>query len=236
MSRSCRSSSNSTRWTLNVTSARGARPTSRACESLESLRDQTFDGQRAALLIAPSPLLQIFCNDVSLDVDRVARLERTQVCHLDGVRNNGYRQTQVFQLCDRKTDALDRNRALEHDIFLEIFRNVDEQPEIVSIRNGLKSDEAPGSVNVSLHHVSAHPTVGLQWQLEVDLCTLGDSGERRARPGFRSKISAERFGFDVECGQADAADSDAVSLLQFSRGIWRVDGDAVITPAFDDAG
>src|SRR5271157_3766400 len=101
MSRSYRNSSNSTRWTSNATSAHNVPPISHECESLKSLRDQAFDGQRTGLLIAVGPLLQILGYDVGLDVDGIARLERAEVRHLDRMWDDGDGQPETFQLRDR---------------------------------------------------------------------------------------------------------------------------------------
>ena len=141
-----------------------------------------------------------------------------------------------FQLRHRQADAFDGNRSLEHDILLQLFGDVEEQPEVVGVGDRLQADEAAGAVHVALHHVTAHAAVGLQRQLQVDLRALGDARERSERPGFGGQIGAEGLRRDIERGQADAADGDAVAFLQLFRGVRSVDGDAVIAAAFHDAG
>src|SRR5271156_57853 len=62
-----------------------------------------------------------------------------------------------------------------------------------------------------------------------------DSRERRSVPGFRSQIGAERAGPDLERGQADSADCDAVASFQFSRHVFGGNGDAAIFAVLFDA-
>ena len=143
--------------------------------TLEPLCDQSVHGERAGLLVAPRPFLQILGNDVGFDVHRVAGLQRIQVRHLDGVRDDGDRQAQSFEIGDGQADAFDRDRSLEDHVLLQVFWNVDVHPEIVGVVNRLKADEAAGAIDVPLDDVTAHAGVYLERQFEIDLCALGDA-------------------------------------------------------------
>src|ERR1700722_18256007 len=62
-----------------------------------------------------------------------------------------------------------------------------------------------------------------------------DAGEGCARPGFGREVGTKRAGLDVERGQADAADGDAVTSLKFRGGAFGRDGDAAVFAALLDA-
>src|SRR5664280_127693 len=105
-------------------------------------------------------------------------------------------------------------------------------------RSTLSSSSAASDVykRQSLYHMTAHAAIRLQGQLQVYLHALGDARERGQPPGFGGQVGTEGLRRDIERGQADSADSDAVPLLQLFRGGRGVDGDTVIAAAFDDAG
>ena len=112
------------------------------------------------------------------------------------------------------------DRSLEDHVLLQVLGDIAQQPEVVGVGNWLEGDEARSTVDVSLHHVAAHAAIGLERQFEIDLRTLGDARERSQSPGFRSQIGAKRLRLDVERGQADAADRDAVAFVQAPWRYW----------------
>src|SRR5215472_7359681 len=82
----------------------------------------------------------------------------------------------------------------------------------------------------------AHAGIHFERELEIDLRALGDARKRRARPGFLRQISTKALRSEVECRQANAADCNAVTFLQFFGGLGRLDGDAMITAPLDNTG
>ena len=119
-----------------------------------------------------------------------------------------------FHLCDREADAFNRERAFEDDVARQFWRDLDAQPIVVGAGDFVECDELAGAIDVPLDDVSAEASIGAHGEFEVDQRARFDSGERRAIPGFLGQIGAEGFRRDFDSGEADAADRDAVALLQ----------------------
>ena len=74
-----------------------------------------------------------------------------------------------------------------------------------------KADQLADAVHVSLDDVTAEAAIGLHGKFQVDQSTFMNARERSANPGFRGKIGTEGIGLDIERGEADSADCDAVA-------------------------
>jgi hypothetical protein len=120
-------------------------------------------------------------------------------------------------------------------VFLHVTWQLEAQPEILRVGDALESDELAHSIHVALHDVPTEAAVGFHGQFQVDQRALANARERCESPGFGSQIGAERARLDVERGQADAADRNAVAGFQFVRRVLGGNGDAAIFAALLDA-
>src|SRR6267142_3069800 len=109
------------------------------------------------------------------------------------MRDDRNRATIALQLCDGKTDALDRNRALEDCVFFDLRWDLNMQPPIFGIGDAFEFDEPSDAVHMSLNDVPAEAAVGLHRQLQVNQRTFTNAGERSSFPRLRRQISGERL-------------------------------------------
>src|SRR5579872_1040043 len=89
---------------------------------------------------------------------------------------------------------------------------------------------------MALHDVPAKSPVRFHWKFQVHERALVHARERGADPCLRCEIGAERAGFDIESGQANAADRNAVAGFQFPWSVFGCNGDAAILAMLFDAG
>ena len=87
-----------------------------------------------------------------------------------------------------------------------------------------------GAVDVALDDVAAERGAGGSGQLEVDRGALAEVGEGGAGQRLGGEIGGEArregVGLDVERGEADAVDGDAVARVELGGERGRGDGDA----------
>ena len=136
-----------------------------------------------------------------------------QVRHLDRVRDDGDRAAILFQLCNSQADAFNRNRTFVDGVFLDLCGKFDMQPPVLGVGDALELDEFADTIDVALNDVAPETAVGLHGQFEIHQRALVNARERSAHPGLGGKIGAEGSWPDVERGQADAANRDAVAGL-----------------------
>jgi hypothetical protein len=108
------------------------------------------------------PLLEVFSHNVGLNIYGIAWLKRLEIGHLDRVWNDGNCQSRAFQFCHCQADSFNRNGSLEDEVFVQIFGDVDDQPEVVSISDRLEPNQPAGAIDVALHDVTAHARVNLE--------------------------------------------------------------------------
>ena len=74
----------------------------------------------------------MFGQDVDLQVDSRPSTVGVKRSVVVGMRNDRKADDLAFDLCDRKADAIDRQRSLADDVARELRRNSNTQPPVVA--------------------------------------------------------------------------------------------------------
>src|ERR1041384_8330437 len=98
-------------------------------------------------------LLDVFADDVDLDVDRIAGLQVGEVGDFPGLRDDGDFEVLVREGGDGQTDPFHRDRAFEDEVTRDLSRVTDSDgPSLPVI---LDIQELPARVDVALDDVTA---------------------------------------------------------------------------------
>src|SRR5436190_14819157 len=177
--------------------------------------------------------LDVLREDVDLEVDLVAGLQRAQRRRGQRVRHERDGETAVAELRDRQRDALDGDRALLGAVTDDLHRRVDPEPAAVAF--GIDRPHAAHAVDVALNVVPAERVARPERRLEVRLAP------KRLHPPQRLRVEVEDEAAVLvrDDRQADAVDGDRVADRSLER---RLDNEGPVpagcdaTALGDDAG
>src|SRR5437762_8054432 len=156
--------------------------------------------------------LDVLREDVDLEVDVVAGLDRAKRGRLERVADECHLERILGQPRDRQRDAVDGDRALIDAVAKDVGRRVDRDAAAVAF--GLDGADATGPVDMPLHVMPAERIAGPQGGLQVDLGPeLLGACER-----FGHYVEGERAVGSIGHRQADAVDSDGVANGGIERG------------------
>lgn len=130
-------------------------------------------------------LLDVFGENIELEIDESARLEEPQVRLFPGVRNDPDDETLSRPLRDRQADAVDCDRTFGRDVAREVVRQIDLEAEIRALL--LKTENARGAVDVALDEVSAEAAIRGKCALEINKAAI-ERAEIRPRECFFEQI------------------------------------------------
>src|ERR1051325_2784925 len=98
-------------------------------------------------------LLDVFADDVDLDIDRVAGLQMGEVGDFPGLRDDGDLEVFVCEGGDGQTDAFDGDRTFEDEVARDLSRITDSDgPRLTVI---LDLEELAAGVDMALDDVTA---------------------------------------------------------------------------------
>ena len=109
--------------------------------------------------------LDIFREDIELEIDVIADLERIEIGVAFRVRNDPARETVRQKFCDGKTDAVDGDGSFASDVVTEVGRQLDFKPVILTHR--LEGENARGAIDVALDKMAAQSRVRRECPLEI---------------------------------------------------------------------
>src|SRR2546423_2834870 len=113
----------------------------------------------------PGEALDVFRQDVGLEIDRGARLESAKRRLGKRVRNERDREADRVERRDRQRDSVDGDRALLHAVAQDVGRRVDPDPTSVALR--LHRTHVADPVDVPLDVVATERLAGANRLLEV---------------------------------------------------------------------
>ncbi len=152
--------------------------------------------------------LDVFGQDVGLQVHLAAGLERAERGHGQGIGNQRDAEAVGLAVDDRQAHAVDGHRALRGHLPAQPPRQL--EPEERPLAVVLPRAERPHVVDVPSDEVPAQPVAHRQRSLQVDEAPRHKIAEigpgERLRPG----LEAERGTVDLDHRQATAVDADAV--------------------------
>src|SRR5438132_9637209 len=161
----------------------------------KALRSCTFIGSNRIPVQQP---LDVFREDVGLEIDGVAGLEAAQRRHGERLGDQGDGEAGVVHRRDRQRNALYGDRPLLHDVAKELWVDVDPQR--------IEGAHRPHAVDVALDDVAAERIAGAYCGLDVHLVA------ERLHPSerLRDHVEGEPSVLGVDDRQADAVDCDRV--------------------------
>src|SRR5579864_4389567 len=144
---------------------------------LEPLFYQAPHREGALCWVSLHHLFHVLGNYVGFEIYGVSGLERSEIGQFDGVGNDSYGATVVFQFRHRQADAFNANRPLVHGVLLDFGGDFDMQPPVLGIpalrvQDALEFDHLAHAIDVPLNDVAAEASVGFHGQLQVDLGAL----------------------------------------------------------------
>ena len=176
----------------------------------------------------------VFAEDIDLDIERAAGSEGAQAGCGVCVGDDGDLDLVVGDGGYGEGDAFHGDGAFFDDVAGEGVGDGEAEAVIGGLGiggNGVEGDEGCGPVDVPLNDVASEGRAGGSGEFEVDGGVGGEVGEGSAGDGLGGEVGGEAWGegvgLDVECGEANSADRDAVSGVEaadeFEGG---ADGDA----------
>ncbi len=202
----------------------------------ESRPDELIDCNRSLWFCWSDHLLHIFRKNIYFKIHRIAGSERTQVRDFCCVRNDGNLNFGSLDRCYREADAFDGERPLGNDVAGELGRDIDLQQVIIAIWHGFERNYGADRINVALNNVSIEASVRAHWKFKIDECSGFQPGKGSAKPCFLREIGGEGILCDLNHGEANAADGDAVALLELERDFRSGDGQPAPGPIYPDRG
>ena len=156
-------------------------------------------------LIAPQPL-DVLREDVDLEVDRVAGLERAERRHLERVRDERDREASVVERrdgerCARRPRSSPSRRS----------SGLSPAGRRTTSQLAARSREAADAVDVALDDVAAERVARAERRLDVHLVARGEATERRAVERLGDDVEGERAVLPAGDGEADAGDRDRIA-------------------------
>ena len=160
----------------------------------------------------PNEPLDIFRDQIKLQVHSVSGLQLMQIRHVPGMRNDPVHKPIRMQLRDRQTNAAHRDRSFKHHVLRKRLRQLDLKPVILSY--GFDSKEFRSGIDVPLNNMPIEPARYPHWSFEVDQVSGVQLTKITSANGFSEQIEPEQARALCDHSQADAVIGNAVTNLQ----------------------
>lgn len=165
-------------------------------------------------------LLNVFCEQVGFDIDRVADISIAHGSHVERMRNEFNAKSILRNVHQRQTDSVDSDRPLGRHLGGE--PGINAKPEFCPFTIIGPFVNRCGSVDVARNIVAAHPLAHLERSFQIDSGSSGEGAQIGPLEGFTPGLKGELIVLDFHDRQTAAIDGDAVSnggvgLYQRSR-------------------
>src|SRR5439155_7756339 len=137
--------------------------------------------------------LLILPKQIRFEIDSIARLAFAQGRDFTGVRNNPDAKTLLCNRRDGETDAINSNRALEHDVTHHLRRRGDFERAVLS--DAFPANDRSHAVNVAGNEMPAEAAVHRQRSFEIDQRTDAGKLQVCSFPRFAQQIELKQLLF-----------------------------------------
>ena len=161
----------------------------------------------------------VLCQDVELDVHRIANLDLVDVGVAFRMRNDPNCEAFRQKLCDGQTDAIDGDGAFVSRIMSEVGRQFDLNPIIFA--GAVQRNDLCAAIDVTLDKVAAKRRAGCKRAFEVYLTITSKLFEIGAVERFLEQIERELVAAMRADGQTTTVHGDAVADSNRGRELWR---------------
>ena len=157
--------------------------------------------------------LDVFRDQVELQVDQISGASRVQIRFCSGVRNNPHGKTLLRNFRDRQANAVEGDRTFGGDITRKLIRQFDLDPVICTLF--FQSQNGGGAIHVALHEMPPKASAGGEGTFQIDATVAAQGLQVCAAESFVEKIEGQLVAAPGRNSQAATVYRDAFAQFDF---------------------